>query len=198
MTKKNDNQKTSLNNDSEMFDLSKLALPQDFSEFAGVKKILTTVPVKKPNRQDFIRVHEGEDWCLQTAVLELKEERETYLVDAKLRHELPGEILPKVLFPTINRQGVLFLWPVKLPDESGRHDNWNRSALEAAMLAKSNWIRVAANMSLGAYEIFQATGDLPDPTWPEVTFQEIVEIAFRDKFIRSMDHPVVKRLRGSI
>jgi len=96
MTNKNENHETSLNGNSEIFDLSKLALPQDFSEFAGVKKILTTVPVKKPNRQDFIRVHSGEDWSFQTAVLELKEERETYLVHADLWHELPGEIIPKV------------------------------------------------------------------------------------------------------
>lgn len=53
-------------------------------------------------------------------------------------------------------------------------------------------------MSLGAYEIYQATGDFPEPTWPEATFQEILEIAFKGKFIRSMDHPVVKRLRGAI
>ena len=29
------------------------------------------------------------------------------------------------------------------------------------------WVRVTANMSLGAYEIFEASGDLPEPVWPD-------------------------------
>ena len=114
----------------------------------GVKKALLTVPVRKPNRQEFIRVHPGEDWRLETVILELKEERESYLVDRNLWGELPGELIPKVLFTVINRQGVLTLWPIRLPGEDGRHDAWNRSALEAAGMAQEQWIRMAANMSL--------------------------------------------------
>ena len=51
-------------------------------------------------------------------------------------------------------------------------------------------------MSLGAYEIFQAESAIPDPTWPELTFQEITRIAFKDRLIAGPDHPVIKRLRG--
>ena len=47
---------------ADQFDLTKLRLDQSFAETAGVKKLLTTVPVRKPNRQDFIRVHEGENY----------------------------------------------------------------------------------------------------------------------------------------
>ena len=36
------------------FDLSNLRLDQSFVESAGVKKLLTTVPVRKPNPQDFV------------------------------------------------------------------------------------------------------------------------------------------------
>ena len=38
-------------------DLSALRLDQSYAETAGVKKLLTTVPVRKPSRQDFVRVH---------------------------------------------------------------------------------------------------------------------------------------------
>jgi hypothetical protein len=183
---------------SDAFDLSKLRLSQNFHEILGVKKALLTVPVRRPSRQEFIRVHPGEDMCFHTAVLELKEERETYLVDRSLWQELPGEIIAKVLFTTINRQGVLTLWPIRLPGEDGRLDQWNRSALEAAEIAKRKWIRIAANMSLGAYEIYQATGDLPEPEWPDVTFDEIIRIAFGGRFIDRVDHLVVQRLRGQL
>ena len=52
-------------------------------------------------------------------------------------------------------------------------------------------------MPLGAYRIFQATGELPDPEWPEQGMRDLLEIAFKGgKLIESIDHPVLKRLRG--
>ena len=117
-----------LDDENGMFNFDNLRLSQNFSELVGVKKALLTVPVKKPHRQEFIRVRPGSEWRLETAVLELKEEQETYLVDSKLWQNLPGEIIPKVLFTTINRQGTLTIWPVRLPGEDGRHNPWHRSA----------------------------------------------------------------------
>jgi len=101
-----------------------------------------------------------------------------------------------VLFTTINRQGVLTLWPVRLPSEDGRHDEWNRSALEAAEMAQKRWIRVAANMGLGAYEVYEAVGNLPEPEWPNVGFQEVLRIGFKDRYIADLNHPVICRLQG--
>ncbi|MFZ5447820.1 MAG: hypothetical protein ACOZFS_04180 [Thermodesulfobacteriota bacterium] len=65
------------------FDLNKLRLSKDFTTNLGVKKVLVTVPVRKPNRQEFIRVHPGEDWSLATKILELKKEGETFLVEKR-------------------------------------------------------------------------------------------------------------------
>lgn len=179
-------------------DLESLRLSQNFSAMVGVKKVLTTVPVRKPTRQEFVRVHPDEAWQLQTAVLVLKEEREHYLVAPELWSEIPGEITPVLLLTGVNRQGVFFLWPIRLPGEDGRIDGWNQSAMEAAQLAKMGWVRVAANMSLGGYEVFRATGDLPEPQWPDISFQELVNIAFKGRFIDSMEHPVIKRLMGKM
>ena len=58
------------------------------------------------------------------------------------------------------------------------------------------WIRVTANMHLGAYEITEATAKMPDPEWPAYTFHDLLKIGFRDRIISSLDHPVLKRLRG--
>jgi hypothetical protein len=69
--------------------------------------------------------------------------------------ELPGELVPTALFTTSTRQPVVLLWPVRLPSEDGRHDAWSRSALEATTLAMQGWIKVAANMNLGAYDRHQ-------------------------------------------
>ena len=68
----------------------------------------------------------------------------------------------------------------------------------AAKLAMDRWVRVASNMSLGAYEVFEATASIPDPVWPDVGFKRLIEIAFRDKFIQDFDHPVLRQLRGEL
>jgi hypothetical protein len=49
---------------------------------------------------------------------------------------------------------------------------------------------------LGAYRVFAAEGELPDPAWPGKPLRELVEIAFRDRVIADPEHPVVRRLRG--
>ena len=79
------------------FDLDQLRLSQNFTDMVGVKRALVTVPVKKPDRQSFIRVHPEEEYRLPTAILNQREDREIYLVDHTLWPELPGEITPTVL-----------------------------------------------------------------------------------------------------
>ena len=186
--------------ESDPFDLSRLRLSQDFASAVGVKRLITTVPIRKPSKEWFVRTRPDSAYWFPTTVLELKEDQEIYLVAPALRAELEGEstFSPRLLVVSMNRQGVLFVWPLKLPKEDGRIDQWTRSAMTAATEAQTRWVRVTANMSLGAYEIGVSTGVASDPTWPDLSLQEIIKIAFRDKMISDLDHPVLKRLRGEI
>lgn len=179
-----------------MFDPQRLRLSQNFAATVGVKKRVTVIQVRKPGKQEFIRVHPDSEYCLETAILEFKEEGETYLVDPALWNDLPGELIPKIIYTTINRQGVLRLWPIRLPDEEGKLDDWNQSALESADIAKTAWIRVSSNRSAGMYETFEASGNLSEPIWPDITFTEILKIAFKGKYIDHMEHPALLKLRG--
>src|SRR4051794_36782630 len=94
----------------------------------------------------------------------------------------PDEFAVATLLTAINRQQVLFVWPLKLPSPDGKQNDWHRSALEAAEMAMTRWSRLKANMSLGAYDVFEATGDLPEPEWPELAFPDILKIAFRNHY----------------
>jgi hypothetical protein len=129
-------------------------------------------------------------------VLELKEERETYVVDRGLWEAIPGELVAKVLFPYVNRQNVVALWPIRLPGSDGRLDSWNLSAMEAATLAKALWVRLVPNHSLGAYDVLEAKGVVSEPEWPSESFETILQIAFKGKFIQDLEHPVLRKLRG--
>jgi hypothetical protein len=178
------------------FDPDALRLDQSFAESAGVKKLLTTVPVRKPNPHDFVRVHPDMDYCLLAAIIEFREEREAYLLTPAIARELVGEYVVVRLHTTISRQGVVFLWPVRVPASDGRVNEWHRSAAEAAERARTRWLRVKANMQLGAYELFEAASSIQDPVWPTQSFQELLEIGFRDRLVDNPSHAVIKRLRG--
>ena len=180
------------------FDLSKLRLDQSFVESAGVKKLLTKVPVQKPDPQLFVRVHPSEKYRMAVAVIILKEDSETFLLPPHIARELPGEFAMVMMHTTITRQGVIFLWPIRLPDADGKINEWHRSAADAAEHATKEWVRIKANKAIRGYELFPAPAESQSwaPTWPDLSFQELVRIAFRDRLVDRLDHPVIKRLRG--
>ena len=153
------------------------------------------MPVRKLHPQHFIRVHADPAFHQAFAVIELKEDRERYLVTPSIAAALPAEIVSEMLFTAITRQKVIFLWPVRMPAADGRSNEWHRSAMEHAERAMQAWIRVIANMELGAYEAIEAPGNLPEPEWPtDYSFDDLLRIGFRDRIISGFDHPVLKRI----
>ena len=178
------------------YDLSRLRITPDFLETANVKKLLTTVPIRKPGPQDFIRVHPSPGYRETLALLDLKEDREVFIVNLNAVPELQGECFIATVFTCITRTNVLFMWPIRVPATDGRTNNWHASAASAAQLAMGRWIRIRANMNLGAYELYEAENSIPDPEWPEMAFEQLYRIAFKDRLINGPDHPVIKRLRG--
>jgi hypothetical protein len=181
------------------FDPASLRLDQSFTS-AAVKKLITTVSVGRPHKQDFIRAHRDPEYRLTVPLLELGEEKEMYVVKgAEMVKTLAGEWFPAMLQLVINRQGVIRLWPVKLPTEDGKRGNkWPISAAECVQVAMEKWVRVVSNMSAGCYEPIVAEVPIPEPEWPDLTMTEILKVAFRDRLIEDPGHPAVQRLRGRV
>ena len=179
-------------------DLSALRLPQDFASQTSVRPVFTTIGVRKPNRQEFVRVREGENWKFETGCFTDGESGEVYMVPQALWPELQGEVRPTCLVTCLSRNSnVPFLWPLKLPGPDGRPNRWNESAIEAASLAEQQWLRVVADMSAGCYVPQIATGNLADPEWPAgLTLNDLIRLAFRDRLIDDIQHPLLRRLRG--
>jgi hypothetical protein len=178
------------------FDLSKLALNPSYLESAKVKRVRPVV-TGKPNPQDFIRVHPDPSYRMVFGMIDMKEDREDYLVVPELVPMLPGETVVKVIYTTINRTGIIRLWPVRIPGPDEKDMLWWRSAHEAANKGMTHWVRVKANMSLGANEHFIAESEIPDPDWRSVApFQVLIADAYRTRIIRDLDHAVIKKLQG--
>jgi hypothetical protein len=179
-------------------DLDALRLSQDFAAQAAVKPVYSSIPVRKPHKQEFVRTRSGNEWRFETGTFEDKETREIYMVCPSLWSELPGDVTPTCLTLTISRNSAVpFLWPLKLPGSDGRTCDWHTTAIAAAHKAESVWLKVVADMSAGMYVAHVATGCLPDPVWPEdLTMADLLRLAFRDRFVGSLDHPMLRRLRG--
>ena len=178
------------------FDPETLRL-KDATSF-GVERVLTTIPVRKPNKQEFVRVHPDPDYRITTAVFADERDRDSvYMVSPGLRDELAGEIIPIHLVTSITRHGNIFLWQLKVSTD-GRSNTWLESAASAAELAETHWIRMKSDMDARCYNIARATGPIPDPEWPELSFKEILTLAFKGRFIDSHDHAVLKSLRGEV
>jgi len=180
------------------FDPEKLRLSQNFSEEVGVKKFIATIPVKKPGNQMFFRAHPDPAYRLTTAVLEDQNDNQksTYLVAPGLWAELASEITPVMLVTCINLDGNIFLFPAKVPDATGRDNDWWMSKREGINLAQTKWVRMQAKASLGTYAVMGAVDDLGEPEWPDISFVEILKVAFRGRYIDSLDHPVIRKLHG--
>ena len=177
---------------------SSLRLTQNFGETLGVKKVLTTVPVGKPSKDRFFRTHPSPSWVFPTWILENQVAGETYLVSTEVASVLGNLARPVELYAAIDRQNNPFLIPIPLPGPNGVRNPWHESRAQAVERAKSVWLRISSNKDLGGYDIYEATATLPDPVWPDNTMDELLEIAFRGRIIKNVDHAIVQERLGNI
>ena len=175
-------------------DFSKFALSQNFGAQIKVIKRLTTVPVRKPSKTQWFQIHP--EYKLDVLLLKYGDRGDDfYLVEPSLADQLIDLAQAFKLVVAVDRQGVVFVWPLRLPD-ADRPLAWHLSALEAASHAEVQWTQMQANMGLGAYEFSAASGITDEPKWPKMLMNEILEIAFKNKIIDRLDHFVLQQLRG--
>jgi hypothetical protein len=170
--------------------------PNSIHEQIGVEKAILTCPVRKPDKQEFVRVHPDRDFKIDLPILEDRDSREVFLVDKSIAPSLPDFIKVVRLVLAINRHDDPFLWMARLPT-SDRRDNWADSMLKAQELAVTCWVRVQSSMASGCYVCHKATGKLPEPKWPDKKMRDYLALAFGGSRIDDVSHPVVQRLYGA-
>jgi hypothetical protein len=66
--------------------------------------------------------------------------------------------------------------------------------VEAAELAKHQWVCIAANQRMGQYDILASQHPI-DPVWPELPLEDLLRRAFRDLLIDTWNHDILCSLR---
>ena len=180
--------------------IEKLRLPADYGGQSGAKKILTTVPVGKPNKGRFFRTHPDDAQTMEALIYEDKEQGDVYIVSPDVGPLLESLTRRVRIYITVDRADNPHLVPVPLPGTDGVRNRWHDSLEKAILHGRNAWIRISANKATGGYEIYEATqsASIPAPKWPEQDIETLVETAFAGKMILDENHPIVDSILGKV
>jgi hypothetical protein len=170
--------------------------------FQGNEELITVPVYCPPPSSEFMRVRDDDDYWIECMTLDYAPEngrREKYFIDTALMNTLPPEIQSEVKWSRlytamIHRGNVTFLWRIKVYD-SGPGQLSTATALACAEKAKHMWVRVAWQDRKG-YAPFHAQGDFGEPQWTDHPLEDLLDMAFRDTYIDSLDHPAIRDLMG--
>ena len=97
----------------------------------------------------------------------------------------------------VDQQTNVFLWPMPPIPEDGNYDTWNQSQRQIADMVERKWVRLSSNQATASYEAIVAQSEIPEPNWPDLSFEEILEIAFgTTHIIKEKEHPTLQKLWG--
>jgi hypothetical protein len=158
--------------------------------------------VGRPENDAYIRTYPDPSWWRDAFVFEHKGadgKKALYLVAKPLRklEELEGKVKRKRMVPYITLTGAIGLWPIGIehPDNS-----WVASAMRACEEARTAWTMVVSRKEIGQNKVRQASGKHPDPVWPDLTFDQMIDLAFlpeqRITPRNYKTHPVMRKVRG--
>ena len=180
--------------------IDQLRLPANYGSQFGTKRVLTTVPVGKPNKGRFFRTHPDAEQTMEAVIYEDKEHGDTYIVSPQVAHLFDTLTRLVRIYVTVDRADNPYLVPVPLPDTDGSRNRWHESLEKAVIHGQKAWIRISANKATGSYEVYEAnqSASIPQPTWPNEGIETLVEIAFAGKMILDETHPVIDSILGRV
>ena len=136
--------------------------------------------LKKPNPQEFIRTLDTDDDLFVKCVFD-NSNNQTYIIHPDLWEYLAPDITVFQLYPYVNRDQQVALWPIKATLQASRRDTWITSAHQIADQALNHWLRVIPNQSKRRYGPIIVDGVLPfDSSFFGYSNQEILELINED------------------
>lgn len=156
------------------------------------EELLVSVPIRKPSKKEFVRAHPS--YRFTALIWEDDSSRDTYYIHPCVRQAfLEAEGCKKVHLALLcTRRGTLFFWPVT----TSTMGDWQQTAMVALEKAQDYWVKILSDMELGGYRVLRATADYGEPNWHDYSLEELLEIAFRGRVIKDLDHPIARAALG--
>jgi hypothetical protein len=179
------------------FDASKFKMQSMDVNDPVAQKVIIRLPIKKPHKEEFVRCLSSDEYQISCGIYQPKDEERIYLVAPDIAHLFGTSAKHVSLRLGMNRQGKVFLWPVPLPPEEGKENQYHQTHREIAEVAVHSWVKMQADTSCGFYDYHVAVGKLSEPVWPTTPFEDLLEIAFGSSgVIEDRDHPTLRQLEG--
>ena len=127
------------------------------------------------------------------------DERIVHLIHPDFEPDVPEDVERFVqnvnLVLCINHKKGVFVWYFKNSSNS-----WSSSAMSVVRKAREEWVRTRANTSVNCYMTESAPPELAavDPQWPDLNFEEILNVAFDGRTIHSANDPVIRGYQGKV
>jgi ferredoxin len=188
----------SVNGEAPGFNIFDPGASLDDDSVPEVNPPVQDIPIRKPNKLKFYRVHPK--FVVDRDILVVPDgmDEVTYLCFPKLIDEFPEAIRRARLYPYIGTDSKqVCLWRINHPTRTGgkRNQKIFDTAVRAAQQAQTEWTRIWWNLETSHYTHQTSRADLGEPRWPDLEFEEILRIAFEGLVIDSLDHEVLRELR---
>jgi hypothetical protein len=186
-----------------------LLVPTGLGTALPTQRVRTHIKVERPSPTSWFRVFpEWGPWDdnFRIFIYESQGDIPSQLVEP---HVVAEDLGLKIKRPAlyVDRAGELRLWLIAGGSYCGTAtrstpSSWETTAIQAAQIGCTDWVRISSNKSAGIYEIHRVRDgvEVPDPDWSALGNLDpgtILELAFGDdRRIGSVDHPILKTLRG--
>ncbi|MDB4759248.1 hypothetical protein OAF99_02795 [Akkermansiaceae bacterium] len=182
-------------NQGDIFDdLEALGRPLD--EVIPSEKVLTSLPMRKPKKDEWVRIHP--EIRTRAYLYEVRDENSNYIVLPEVVEPMKDVVRYVQLSLAVTYSGVYFVWPAPIPTEKKAH-RAHITAFAAADQAQHEWTRVS--WGDGEYDVYRRKSAKNEPVWPEdiKTPSDMLRFAAKAgaiEVIESIEHPVVQALLG--
>jgi hypothetical protein len=180
-----------------------LAIDQShLEEYANASSESVIVQCRKPPKGLFFTVppEKSKPWMNRKFYFVLQMEgRDPYLVHPKIAEQKKEEdtIRPVLIVRYVTMAGDEGLWPLKLNDPDGKANVWNTSAQNILELAESgNWVRMVNGGKYYRPQLSKKNLEQVPPKFTDRPFQDLVDIAFKDRIVTALDHEVWEALEN--
>lgn|GEM_PF-4737912 len=181
--------------DPKLFEPSAQPVSQEFHKNFPTLVLDIPIEIRAPRAQEFFQSHPDDSYQKTLRLLKWERFNEYYFVNKSLHVKLHIDIHEYLLVTCVNRSDTVFLWPVRLTDKNGGKDPWALKYMQVLLASQGQWVRKTNNKNDNGDTIHIAKYN-DKPRWPDITFEELLELAIQDFIINDINHPAAKDLLG--
>jgi hypothetical protein len=180
-----------------------LAIDQShMEEFASMEEKSSIVECQRPPKGIFftVRSETTKPWRDRGFYFLLQiEGRDPYLVAPDIANQKKDEdvIRPVLIVRYVTMAGEEGLWPLKLDQPDSKSNRWTTSALNILELAASGkWVRIVSAKNHYRHQASKRTFEEVPPRFSDRSFDDLINVAFKDRVIVSLDHEIWDELEN--